>query len=77
MIIGEVLVVVDGNIILYTTHCPKCKILSDMLKQKGISFTENDDVQEMINLGFTSAPILNVNGDLMTFNAAMAWIRER
>ena len=67
----------DGNIILYTTHCPKCKILSDTLKQKRISFTENDDVQEMINLGFTSAPILNVNGDLMTFNAAMAWIRER
>lgn len=62
---------------LYSTHCPKCKILTIKLQQKNIDFTEIDDVVVMQNLGFRSAPMLSVDGKIMDFNKALAWVKEQ
>ena len=65
------------NVILYSTHCPKCSVLAAKLKQKGISYIENTNVDEMKSLGLQSAPALMVDGKLMNFSNAVKWVNEQ
>ena len=63
--------------ILYTTHCPKCKVLQQKLDQKGIQYQVCEDVNEMIKLGLAAAPALYTEEiGLMDFGKAVQWIRE-
>lgn len=64
------------NIILYSSHCPRCKVLEDKLAKKNISYTLFDDVQNMIELGITSVPVFEVDGVKMEFRDANKWINE-
>jgi len=64
------------RVILYTTHCPKCKVLEVKLKQKAIDFEIIDDEKVMIDKGFMSAPMLEVDEKVMDFSAAINWIKE-
>lgn len=65
------------HIVLYTTFCPKCKVLETKLKQKEIAYEEVTDKEVMIGKGFMSVPILEVNGTIMDFTQANTWINER
>lgn len=65
------------NIILYSTKCPKCKILESRLKQNSIDFVENNNVDLMISKGFTTAPVLEVDGVAYNYKEAVEWIKER
>ena len=67
----------EKEIILYSTGCPKCSVLTKKLNAAGISFTEKTDVDEMLALGIKSAPVLSVNGELMDFSTANVWLREQ
>ena len=63
---------------LYTTHCPKCKVLETKLKRAGVEYEECEDLQKMLQLGFKSAPILVVNNeDPYTFKDACVWADEQ
>lgn len=64
------------NIILYTQNCPKCKILETKLKQKSIEYTEVNDVDLMLEKGFTTIPMLEVDGEIMDFKKANDWINN-
>lgn len=64
----------NQKVILYSTHCPKCSVLAAKLKQKGILFVENDNIEEMKSLGLLSAPALMVNDRLMDFSTAIKWV---
>lgn len=66
-----------GKIILWSTHCPRCKVLELKLKQKDIEFTENTSVEEMTAKGFKEAPKLEVDGVIMDFKQAVDWIKEQ
>ena len=63
-------------IILYTTHCPKCKILTKKLTEKNIEYIEFTDVDKMIEMGFSVMPMLEVDGVVMDFATANKWINE-
>ena len=63
-------------ITLYTTGCPQCTVLEKMLNDKGITYGVVNDEQVMIDMGFTSAPMLTIDGKVYTFKEAMAWLRE-
>lgn len=63
-------------VILYTTHCPKCKILEQKLKSKNIKYIEFTDVNKMIEMGFSVMPMLEVDGVIMDFTTANKWINE-
>jgi len=65
------------NIILYTTHCPKCRILETKLKAKNIEYQVVTDAEVMIDKGFMSSPMLEVDGTVMDFSQANNWINER
>ena len=65
------------DIVLYSTKCPKCKVLEAKLKQSNIEFKEINDVDLMVEKGFKSAPILEVNGVAYGFKEAVEWIKEQ
>jgi glutaredoxin len=65
------------NVVLYSTHCPKCNVLESKLNQKGISYEEVNDVKIMREKGFMSAPNLEVNGVVYDFKEAVKWIGEQ
>lgn len=59
---------------LYTTHCPKCKVIEKKLAQKNIQYIEVSDIAEIQKLGFQSVPILEVDGKIMNMTDANRWI---
>lgn len=65
------------NIILYTTHCPKCNILKAKLDEKNISYTEYDNVEFMKDMGITTVPVLNINNKLLEFKSAVDWVNQQ
>ena len=66
----------DKMIILYTTHCPKCKILEKKLEKANIQYETCDDASIMNQKGFTSAPMLEVNEKTFNFKEAVDWINK-
>lgn len=65
------------EIVLYSTHCPKCRVLESKLKQKGINYEENNDVELMQEKGFVTVPKLEVDGVVYDFKEAVEWIGEQ
>jgi len=63
-------------IILYSTDCPKCKILQEKLDMKGVTYQKVSDVEIMKQKGFMSTPMLEVDGNIMTYLEAINWIKE-
>lgn len=64
----------NKNVILYTIHCPKCNVLEKKLASKNIDFTISEDIETMMNKGFKSAPMLEVNGTAYDFSQAVKWV---
>lgn len=63
-------------ITLYSTNCPKCNILSQKLKIAGVDYTINTDIELMQNLGFTEAPMLEIDGRFLGFVEACNWVNN-
>ena len=49
-------------VIMYTTHCPQCKVLEKMLNDKKIEYTQITDINIMKSKGIQSVPYLEVEG---------------
>ena len=69
--------VADEEVILYSTGCPKCRILETKLQNKGVYYTKNTSVDEMEKLGFTAVPVLSVGGKYFEFGDAVKWINAQ
>ena len=65
------------NVVLYSTHCPKCRVLETKLKQKGINYQEVNDVAIMQEKGFDFVPVLEIDGVVYSFKEAIEWIGEK
>lgn len=61
-------------IILYSTDCPRCRILESKLNEKNIDFILAADITDAIDAGFMSAPVLKVDDEWMDFGTAVKWI---
>ena len=55
------------TIILYSTDCPKCKVLKSKLDSKGIEYNVISDVDIMTSKGIDTVPVLEINGEMMNF----------
>lgn len=64
------------NVTLYSTGCPKCKILEKKLLQKSIDFQAVTDRELMMSLGFSTMPVLKVNDKIMNFKEAVNWVNK-
>ena len=63
--------------ILYSTGCPKCEVLKKKLAEKGVQYTENNSVDEMLKLGIEAIPVLKVNDRLLDFKEAIDWVNKQ
>lgn len=67
--------------VLYSTGCPKCKVLAKKLEMANIAYEIKDDLDSIITLcdflGSTSLPILEVNGTYLNFGEAIKWVGEQ
>lgn len=61
-------------ITLYTIDCPKCKVLEKKLNNNNVPFITNKDIDQMISKGIQSTPVLEVNGNLLSFSDAIKWV---
>lgn len=64
-------------ITVYTTHCPKCKVIETKLKAKNMDYVEVTDMNEIAKLGFQSVPVVKVDGTIMDFAEANQWINNQ
>ena len=71
------------EIILYTTHCPKCRVLETKFKQKNLTYTEITDINLMKEKGFLSAPMLELktagstsDSTILNFSEAVKWVNS-
>lgn len=64
------------DIVLYSTGCPKCRVLEAALTKKKIAFEKCDDVDKMVSLGFIEAPILQVGDRILLYKDAMKYVME-
>lgn len=58
------------SVTLYSSGCPKCRVLKQKLEKKSIPYEYVEDTQEMIDKGFKSAPQLEIDDEYYDFNAA-------
>ena len=62
---------------LYTTGCPKCRVLETKLTRKGIAFEKCTDTDRMMQKGFKSLPVLEADGREMGFLEAVEWVNAK
>ena len=61
---------------LFTTGCPQCKVLEAKLEAANIKYKVMDDMNEVIEKGYMSAPILKVADAYYVFKDAVQWVNE-
>lgn len=67
----------EETVILYSTGCPRCSVLKKKLKEKGIKYTENNSVDEMLALGIMTVPVLGIGDELKNFTESVAWLNNQ
>lgn len=65
------------QITLYTNCCPCCEVLEAALKAASLDFEAVTDTGQMLAMGMTHLPMLCVDGQMMNYPAALAWLKER
>ena len=71
------------NIVLYSTNCPKCKVITKKLQMKNLAFTEIDCkadatyIEMLSGKGFKGMPVLQVGDEFYDFVKANKWIGEQ
>ena len=64
------------KVVFYSTHCPQCKVLEQMLQRKNVQYEECNDTEEMDRLGIRAVPQLGVDDKILNFQEAMQWVRN-
>ncbi len=64
-------------ITLYSTGCPRCKILKEKLDQKNIEYIVESDKRKIVNMGFYSVPILQIDEKYYDFGEAIKWVNSQ
>ena len=64
------------KVVLYSTNCPKCMVLEKKLSSANVDFHVETDIKLMQKKGFMSAPMLEVDGEVMDFGAAIKWVNN-
>ena len=65
------------QVILYSTGCPKCKVLITKLDSKNINYNVVSDINVIVSKGINTVPVLEVDNNLMDFKTAIDWINAR
>ena len=68
-------------IVLYTIHCPMCKVLQKKLDSKNINYIIEDNTDKVVEkgneVGISSAPFLLVDDTAYSFKDAINWLNNQ
>lgn len=64
------------SITLYSTGCPKCKVLKAKLDQKDLTYDIETDIEKMKELNILSIPVLKVDDKFLQFKDAVDWVNS-
>lgn len=64
-----------SDIILYSTGCPRCKVLKLKLDKANINYEVVEDIDSIIAAGYKTAPVLKVGDRFYEFGEAVKWIK--
>ena len=64
------------NIILFSSGCPKCKVLKQKLDDRKIKYEVSEDFDELIEQNLQTVPVLKVNGEYYQFGEAIKVVNE-
>ena len=62
--------------IFYTTHCPQCYGLENLLKMYKINYKTIDDLDLIRSKGFLSVPMLEIDNQTLNYKEALVYIRR-
>lgn len=68
---------IEKKVVLYSTGCPKCRVLEAKLNEKHIQYEVNSSVDDMEALGLMELPALDVDGELYNFVTAVKWANSQ
>jgi len=68
-------------ITLYSTNCPKCKVLEQKLKKANLEYVVVDDIDKVVEYGrqhgIKTAPILDIDGEAYDFAKALDYVKYK
>lgn len=64
------------SVTLYSTGCPRCKVLKSKLDNKLIQYDVISDEDEIIDSGVTSVPSLRIDNKLLDFSKSIKLVNE-
>ena len=64
------------DIVLFSSDCPKCKVLKQKLDNKKIKYEVSEDFDELITQNLQAVPVLKVNGEYYQFGEAIKVVNE-
>ena len=64
------------DIILFSTGCPKCKVLKQKLDDKKIEYEVSEDFNELIAQNLQTVPVLKIDGVYYQFSEAIKVVNE-
>lgn len=65
------------KITLYSTGCPKCKVLTTKLDNKNIKYSVVSDVDIITAKDIFTVPVLEINGVIYNFKQAIDWVNKQ
>lgn len=63
--------------ILYSTGCPRCKIIEAKLGYKNIDYEIVSDMDIIDKLELQTIPSMLVDGEILDFSSAIKWVNEQ
>lgn len=66
----------EQHIILYSTDCPRCKLVKQMLDIHHVPYTEIADKQVILDKDFDSVPVMDINGKIMDYSGILTWLKQ-
>lgn len=64
------------QIILYSNDCKRCNLVKRMLDAHQVEYAEIKDQRIIAEKDFESAPVLEIDGKAMEYQAILTWLRE-
>ena len=61
-------------ITLFSNGCRNCDFVEGLLNAKQIDFKKENDIEIMLQMGFTKMPMLDVDGEMMDFGQAVKYL---
>lgn len=65
----------QDQLILYSTGCPRCKVLEERMTQLGIEYEVRENLTPIIEAGYQTVPVVWYRNRYFSFGEAMDLIR--